>query len=101
MFISYVHRSTSTKTGIHPFCIIGFIVVGNHAATVITSSQGLIRLVHNSTAVRAVNARRLAELHELQVSANLIHINSANSFSNLSFRLHSVQWQSKTDSIIY
>ena len=35
--------STSTNTGTHPFCTIGATVVGNPAATVITSSPGLIR----------------------------------------------------------
>jgi hypothetical protein len=33
----------STKTGVSPFCTIGLTVVGNPAATVITSSPGRSR----------------------------------------------------------
>src|SRR5438445_1002394 len=36
----YVPSSTSTNTGIQPFCTMGFTVVGNDAAVVMTSSPG-------------------------------------------------------------
>ncbi len=42
--ILWVGTSTSTNTGIAPNCIIGLTVVGKPAATVITSSPGLIAL---------------------------------------------------------
>jgi hypothetical protein len=90
-FTSYVHKSTSTKTGTNLFCIIGVIVVGNHAATVIISSHGNNCLSHNSFEVNVVNAKRLAELHEFVVATNFTQRNSASHFSNFSFHLHSVQ----------
>jgi len=81
--------------------MIGAIVVGNPAATVITSSHFFSCLSHNSLAVKAVIAKRLAELQELVVIRCLIDKNSASFFSNISFHLPSVRWQSMTDSIMY
>ncbi|MBQ1638628.1 MAG: hypothetical protein II101_03060 [Ruminococcus sp.] len=71
--------------------MIGVMVVGNHAATVITSSHGNNCLSHNSFEVNVDNARRFAELHEFVVATNFTHRNSDNPFSNFSFHLHSVQ----------
>jgi hypothetical protein len=76
-------------------------VVGNPAATVITSSHFFSCLSHNSLAVSAVIAKRLAELQELVVITCLIDKNSASFFSNISFHLPSVRWQCITASIIY
>ena len=45
--ILYEPNCTSTKTGMQPNCTIGFTVVGKPAATVITSSPGLIALSPN------------------------------------------------------
>jgi hypothetical protein len=73
------------------FWIIGVIVVGNHAATVITSSHGFSCLSHNSFDVNVDNARRLAELHEFVVATNFTQRKFDSHFSNLSFHLHSVQ----------
>ena len=47
------YNSTSTNTGIQPNCIIGLMVVGNPAATVIISSPGFIALSNNFGDVNA------------------------------------------------
>ena len=57
----YVFVSISTKTGTAPYWITGETVVGNAAATVITSSPGLICRGPRLLDVRAMKARRLAE----------------------------------------
>jgi hypothetical protein len=80
---------------------MGFIVVGNHEATVITSSHGFNCLSQSSFDVSVVSANKLAELQEFVVITNWAHKNSANFFSNKSSHLHSVRLQSNTDSIIY
>lgn len=46
--ILYCGIVTSTNTGIAPYCIIGATVVGNPAATVITSSPRLTALSSSS-----------------------------------------------------
>ena len=61
--------STSTNTGTAPFCRIGLTVVGKPAATVMTSSPGLIARSPSNGDVNAVNATRLADEPELTVSA--------------------------------
>jgi hypothetical protein len=83
--------SISTKTGTHPFMIIGFMVVGKPAATVITSSPGRTLRSLSSFAVNAVNARRFAELHEFVVITCLIPMNCESLSSNSLFHLPSVQ----------
>jgi len=60
-----VSSSTSTKTGIAPYWIIGDIVVGKHAATVMTSSPRLIYLFFSNGEVNVEKASRLAEDPEL------------------------------------
>ncbi|MEI6774121.1 MAG: hypothetical protein WCL18_04940 [bacterium] len=67
------------------------MVVGNQAATVMTSSPACNCLSPNSFAIKAVIAKRFAELHELVVITYLIHKKEANFFSNISFRLPSVR----------
>ena len=66
---------TSTNTGTAPNCIIGFIVVGNPAATVITSSLGLIALSFNLGEVSVEKATKFAEDPELTVIKFFIPIN--------------------------
>ena len=56
---------TSTNTGTAPYWMMGVTVVGNPAATVITSSPFLTRLSPRRGEVRAMKARRLAEDPEL------------------------------------
>ena len=58
---------TSTKTGIALYKSIGLIVVGNPAATVITSSPGLMALEPSLGEVRLEKAIKLAEDPELTV----------------------------------
>ena len=65
---------TSTKTGIALYKSIGLIVVGNPAATVITSSPGLMALEPSLGEVRLEKAIKLAEdpeLMQLMVDSNL------------------------------
>ena len=62
--ILYVGRDTSTKTGTVPYCMIGATVVGNPAATVITSSF-FYPPIAELWEVKAMKARRLAEEPEL------------------------------------
>ena len=67
--MSYVPSSTSRNTGIQPFWMIGFTVVGKPAATVITSSPGLIALLPKLGLVKVVKARRFADDPLLQKRA--------------------------------
>ena len=57
----------STKTGIAPFWNIGFTVVGNPAATVITSSPALMAFSLCKWEVNEEKANKLAEDPELTV----------------------------------
>jgi len=57
----YVPSSMSSSTGTQPVWTVGAIVVGNPAATPITSSPGRRRFSPHSGEVNAVSARRLAE----------------------------------------
>ena len=66
-----------------PNCTIGFIVVGNPAATVITSSKGFIALSLSLGEVRLVNAIKFADDPEFTVINCLMPINFANFFQNL------------------
>ncbi|MEI7919791.1 MAG: hypothetical protein WCH65_06570 [bacterium] len=91
ILILYVSKSTSTKTGTKPFWMMGVMVVGNHAATVIISSHFFNCLAQSSLAVKAVIASRFAELHELAVMTYFVPKNSENFFSNISFHLPSVR----------
>src|SRR3989338_285094 len=59
----------STKTGTKPFWMIGLTVVGNAAATVITSSPGRKALSFNSGAVKHESAKRFADEPEFTRSA--------------------------------
>ena len=68
----WVLISTSTKTGIAPYCIIGFTVVGKPAATVITSSPFFIALSLSFGDVSAVKASKFAEDPEFVVNKYLI-----------------------------
>ena len=71
---------TSTNTGTAPNWTIGFIVVGNPVATVITSSEGLIALSFSLGEVKVEKAIKLAEEPELTVINCLMPINSASFF---------------------
>ena len=73
----------STNTGTAPYCTIQATVVGNPAATVITSSPRFIWRSFNSGAVRALKARRLADEPELQSEQYFTPNHLANPFSNL------------------
>ena len=68
------------NTGIKPFCIIGAIVVGKPAATVITSSPFLSLFSFNFGDVRAVRAIRFADEPEFTVKAYFIFKNSDSFF---------------------
>src|SRR5574344_2615134 len=80
--ILYCGTVTSTKTGTAPYCRMGFTVVGNPHATVITSSPFLICRSPSSGAVSVVNARRFAEEPEFTRCAHLTPIHLAKSCSN-------------------
>ena len=67
----------SINTGISPFWIIGFTVVGNPAATVIISSPGRSLLAPNFSEVSDVIANKLADEPELQRIACQTFINFA------------------------
>ena len=64
-----------------PNWTIGFMVVGNPAATVITSSKGFIALSLSLGEVKVEKAIKLAEEPELTVINCLVPINLASSFS--------------------
>ena len=70
--------------------MIGFIVVGNPAATVITSSKGFIALSLSLEEVRVEKAIKLAEEPELTVINCLMPINLASFFSNSLLNLPAV-----------
>ena len=73
------------NTGTAPFWMMGATVVGNPAATVITSSPGLIRRSAGSFGlVRAENANRFAEEPEFTRMERLTPMNFASSRSNAS-----------------
>ena len=79
--------STSIKTGIKLFCIIGFTVVGKAQAVVITSSPFLSLLSPNLGEVKANIAKRFVEEPELVrmqcfTPKNLENF-SSNCFTNL------------------
>src|SRR6266446_10579876 len=76
----------------------GFTVVGNPAATVITSLPGLRALSPSLGEVRDANARRLAEAPEFEVSANRTPRNLANLFSKASLNLPVVSQKSRAES---
>ena len=61
----YWGNVTSTKTGTAPYCKIGATVVGNPAATVMTSSPLQMRFSPNKGEVKVWNASKLAEEPEL------------------------------------
>ena len=63
--ILYPGIVTSTNTGTAPNWITGVTVVGNPAATVITSSPLLIRRSPNFGDVKAINANKFADEPEL------------------------------------
>ena len=73
---------TSTKTGIALYKSIGLIVVGNPAATVMTSSPGLMAFEPSLGEVRLAKAIKLAEDPEFTVIKERVFKNFDNSFSN-------------------
>ena len=87
----YVCLSQSTKTGMHPFWIIGFTVVGNPEATVITSSPFLILSTPYFSEVRDEKAIKFAEEPELTGTVCLIPRKFENFSSNKSVYLHYFQ----------
>ena len=78
-----------------PNCTIGFIVVGNPAATVITSSKGFIALSLSFGEVRLVNAIKFADDPEFTVINCLIPINFASFFSKSLLNLPAVSQPSR------
>ena len=78
-----VAGSTSINTGTNPFCTKGATVVGNPAATVITSSPGR-KPSGRVELVKALTARRLALDPELVSSASRTPTALASSFSKAS-----------------
>ena len=77
-----VSGSTSTKTGTAPYWNSGETVVGNPAATVITSSPRAIRRSPSSGAVSVMKASRLAEEPEFTSRADCMPRYSASLRSN-------------------
>ena len=61
----YCGMVTSMNTGTAPYWMIGATVVGNPAATVMTSSPGRMARLPSNGEVRAINASRFAEEPEL------------------------------------
>ena len=88
---------TSKKTGIAPYCKIGFTVVGKEAATVITSSPGFIASSPSSFAVKAEKATKLAEEPEFTVNTDLTLIYLASFFSNSALNFPVVNQASKAE----
>ena len=78
----YVGMWTSTNTGTRLFWMIGLTVVGNPAATVITSSPGLKPRSPSLGEVRHDRASRLAEDPELTSRACRTPNRAANLRSN-------------------
>ena len=76
-------------------------MVGNQVATVITSSHFFNCLSLSSFAVRVVSAIKLALLQEFVVITYFTSRKEANFSSKHLLNLHSVRWQSSTDSIAY
>src|SRR5437016_5608115 len=74
--------------------MIGLTVVGNAAATVITSSPGLSRCSPRLGEVKAVTAQRFAEEPEFTREALRIPINFAKSLSNCSLKRPDVSQKS-------
>src|SRR5260370_36782027 len=68
--ISYVGNVTSRNTGTRRFWKMGLTVVGNPAATVMTSSPGLSRRSPSFGEVNALRATRLAEEPDLTREAD-------------------------------
>lgn len=78
--------------------MIGATVVGNPAATVITSSPFFILLSPSFGEVKAIKAKRFADEPELVKEQYLTPKNSANSFSNCSVYLPAVSQKSNAES---
>src|SRR5690242_7225687 len=89
----------STKTGVSPYKMDGFTVVGKPAATVITSSPGISRASPNDSAVNAAIAKRFAEDPELTVKAYGRPKNVRNFFSKMELYLPVVNQNSKAESV--
>ena len=70
----------STKTGTAPNCILGFIVVGNPAATVIISSPLLIAFSPSLGDVKVLKATKFADDPEFVVIKFLTFKKLANFF---------------------
>src|SRR5208282_4195907 len=75
--------STSTNTGTNPYCTTGFTVVGNPAATAITSSPGRSASSPSFGEVNAASASKLADEPEFVVTAQRTSRNSASLRSKL------------------
>ena len=98
VWILYVPTSTSIKTGIKLFCIIGFTVVGKAQAVVITSSPFLSLLSPNLGEVKANIAKRFAEEPELVRMQCFTPKNLENFSSNCFTNLPAVSQKSKVES---
>ena len=92
--------SISINTGTMPYSSNGFTVVGNPAATEITSSPGCSALSSSFGEVRAANATRFADEPELVVSTWRGPINRARFFSNSSLKRPVVSQPSRQASTI-
>ena len=89
---------TSTNTGTAPYCNIGVTVVGNPAATVITSSPGNTLRSPKRGEVSAMNARRFAEDPELTAEQYFTCKYFASPRSNCSVYLPEVSQNSREES---
>ena len=96
-----VVSSMSTNTGTAPNCSTGFTVVGNPAATPITSSPGLMARSPSLDEVSVLNANRFAEEPEFVVIKNLTPKYFANRFSNASLNRPVVSHPSNDASTIF
>ena len=98
--ILYVCGSQSTKTGTSPFWNIGFTVVGNPLATVITSSPFFMARLPSFGEVSADIANKFALEPELTDRANFAPSFLANVSSKASLNLPAVSHISSDASII-
>ena len=93
--ILYCGMVTSTNTGTAPYCITGVTVVGNPAATVMTSSPRFTALSPSSGEVSAMNAVRFALEPELTSAQYFAPRYSPSFFSNWSVYLPEVSQNSR------
>src|SRR5260370_31642073 len=96
--ISYVGNVTSRNTGTRRFWKIGLTVVGNPAATVMTSSPGFRRRSPSFGEVKALRATRLADDPEFTSEADRTPTNRASLRSNSLAKRPVVNQQSRAES---